>query len=146
MTTEVITQVEQWIYGTLTSSGSVTALVSTRVFEEAAPREVNGAAVTFPLVIFSHRPGNDMNTLNGYRVMTKIGYVIKVVGEGNTRGIRAVYQAVDAALLAGPFPTAVLGDGGIVLSCIRTQPIKYAESFEGKIYRHLGGYYEIEVQ
>ncbi len=128
----------QWLYSTLNGDTTLSGYV-TGVYSEVAP-----ADAMYPfVVIVTYTPGLDTSFNNAQRVLTNPLFIVKVIGA--TASLVALEQATDRvdALLHRQSNSAAG-----VLSCVREQPFSMAEfdPTENKHYRHLGGFYRLQVQ
>lgn len=132
-----VVRADAWLYGVLHGDATLLALVSD-VYADVAPE---GAA--FPLVVSSLVDAGDVLTINGIRILTEAVYQVKVVGQGPSYvSLEAAANRIDALLHKASGSVS----GGVIYSCVRIEPVRYAETSGGQAFRHLGGLYEIQVQ
>jgi hypothetical protein len=129
--------VDTWLYSVLHGDATLLAAV-TGIYADAAPPDA-----VFPFVVFALQAGADVGTVNGLRIMTRATYTVRVVTD--KPGFGAITAAADRidALLHRASATVT---GGAIISCVRVEPLRYTELAAGKMYRHLGGFYEIQAQ
>lgn len=127
-----------WIYDTLSSNATVAGLVSDRIYAGSAPQ---GAAL--PFVIFNHMGGVDLIGVGTARVWNNSLYQVKGVTPGRSHATgQQLANAIDAALHGHNGSTT----GGLVIGCVREQPIVYGQSDNGEEFRHAGGIYRIYAE
>lgn len=135
-----ITTVERWLRATLTGDLTLAALVGDRVFSTIAPRDA-----AHPLIVYSFQAGLDTIGVGTARIMSRPLFTIRVVApSGSFADLEDAARRVDE-LLHGALDRPVAGSG-LVLSCMREQPLALALMEEGTEYRQLGGIYRIDVQ
>jgi primosomal replication protein N len=111
-------------------------MVGDRIYSEVAPQ-----GVACPYIVFTHRTGRDTKAVNKKRLLTQANYVIKVVSSGQTySGITEIAEQMDT-ILEQARPVV---DGQRVIFT-REQPIGYAETSNGMLFRHLGGLYQVTI-
>lgn len=108
------------------------------VFADVAPPDAAA-----PFLVFSLADARDVAVVGDVRLIVDATYLVKAVGEGRSyAAIEPLALALDAALHGQRDETA----GGAVVRCSRTRPIRYAEHSAGVDYRHLGGYYRVQIK
>jgi len=130
--------IDKWLYSLLSTDATLLGAAPGGVHADAAPR-----GTAFPLVIIALQDATDGMSFNGTRILVRATYQVKVVGQG------ASYSALDTA--AGRIDALLHRasgsvSGGVIYSCVRVEPFRYREDLDGIEYRHLGGFYEIQVQ
>lgn len=128
---------ETWLYETLHGDATLMAAAS-GVFADLAP---SGQAL--PYVVFSFESGRDLLTVNGVRIWAEAQYAVKGIVEGRSFGALVAIAGRIDALLHRQCGTV---SGGIVVECLREEPLRYVEQAGGETYLHLGGLYRIRVQ
>lgn len=137
MSNEVV-YVDKWLYGVLSGDATLTGLVGARIHAYQAPE-----GTAFPFVLYSFQGGADVAVVGGIRIFNRGVYQVKAVGKGDTMGaLQSIADRIDT-LLQGASGSVT---GGIILACVREQPLAYAEIDNRIQYRHLGGLYRILVQ
>jgi hypothetical protein len=127
-----------WLYETITADAQMASLI-TGVYDTVAPPD---AALPFVVVSEAVTP-TDTNALPASRVLVTGEWMVRVTVEGlSWAPAAAAVQRIDQ-LLQGV--TAQQADGQI-LGCARVSTVKYAESSNGRHYRHLGGIYRVVVK
>jgi hypothetical protein len=128
---------EQWIYSKLSGDSTLNAAVGGRIFAHIAP-----ATATYPLVLFAALGARDVRTLGPARIMTHLTYKVVAINEGGGFGapLGTIADRIDAVLQAASGTVAA----GTVMACVREQPFEMVEvGGGGRIFRHLGGVYEL---
>ena len=126
---------ERFIATKLKASTALVAVVGTRIFSEIGP-----AKTPYPLVVFKWQGGQDVAVMKGVSLFLVEMYAVKAICNNNdVTSIEAAANAIQTALhnITGNIT------GGSVLMCQRQAPIKYTETVDGVIYRHLGATYRI---
>jgi hypothetical protein len=129
--------VDRWLYQTLHGDTTLMALIS-GVFADVAP-----PATVSPFLVYSLQDAIDVGTVNGLRIWTRATYQVRIVTDSESYGAIATAAGRVDTLLHRASGTVT---GGVVISCVRVEPFRYTELVSGKMYRHLGGFYEIQVQ
>lgn len=135
---------EQWLHGLLTGDdeeGGVNTLTGGRVYAYRAP-----GGAEYPLVIYGYQGGHDVRGVGATRIMASLVYQVKAIGRLSAVGfgaIEAIAERLDQ-LLQGASGSVV--DGGLVLSCVREEPIAYPEIDGPYVFSHLGGLYRLQVR
>ena len=140
MSTETVLA-ETWLYATLKANTTLTALIggssAPRIYSAVIPQ---GAAL--PAVVFQQMSGEDLLTLNAYRVWSDLVYLVKGIAQAGG------FVALD--VIAAQIDTALHRTSGTgVASCYRERPFSYVETDEagsGQQFRHLGGIYRIKAR
>lgn len=133
-----IVRADVWLHGKLSVDATLTAAVSTRIYSYLAP-----SGTTFPFVVYAFQGGADVSAIGAIRIMNSGLYQVKAVGQGNSMvAVEAIANRIDA-LLHGVTGTV---SGGVILACVREQPLAYVENSNGIRYNHLGGLYRIFIQ
>lgn len=137
MANEVVL-VDKWLASVLGADATLSGLVGSRIYSYLAP---NGSV--FPFIIYAYQGSIDVIAIGGIRIMNNGVYQVKSVGQSNSMVAQeAIANRIDT-LLHGKTGTVA---GGIVLACVREQPIAYVENLNGLRYNHLGGLYRTIVQ
>lgn len=129
--------IDSWLYQTLHGDAVLLGLISD-VYADVAP-----PPAVLPFLVYSLQDADDVITVNGLRIMTAATYQVRVVTDSESYGtIKTAVERADSLLHRSSGEAA----GGIVISCVREAPIRYTELVSGKLYRHLGGFYRLQVQ
>lgn len=122
------------IYNALAASGTLAALVGTRIFFQTIPQ---GAA--YPAVVFQRQSGRPHRTLSTY-VQDDL-FLVKGIATGTSSAtaVDEIAEAIDAALDDATLTIA----GHDHLSILRESDISYAEVDEGTLWRHRGGLFRL---
>jgi hypothetical protein len=131
-----LSAIETAILDTLGNDETLAGMVGDRIYSDLAPQ---GALC--PHVVFQYRAGRDTKGVNKKRLLTQANYAVKVVSSGQTyAGIAEIAERLDTVLeQAKPVVD------GQRLAFTREQPIGYAETANGLVFRHLGGLYQVTV-
>lgn len=133
-----LSDIDAWIYTTLTGDSALMAAAPAGVHAEVAPQGTRGTLVTFGFLGGADRP------LGTVRVSYAL-YLIRAIAE--SMSFAAVTAAADRidALMTVPLAGAVAGDVRIY-SVMRDQPHKRLDNSEGVPVVYLGGIYRIRTQ
>lgn len=137
-TQEVITGF-QWIYTTLTNDSLLTSLAPGGVKRSVAP-----PGTPVPFIIMGLQSGNDVLTMNAYRIMDDLVYIVKAVGPASMdMAVASAADRMDALLKLTSGTTA----DGAILACYRQSPLQYDDnSIAGETWMHNGGLYRLIIQ
>ena len=130
----------KWIYETLSGDATITGIMSTRIYRDAAPQ---GAIM--PCIVFQlQSPGNDLNGVGGRRIYNASQWTVKAIAQGGeySGNLNTLATRIDALL--HDKHSAVGSDGQVW--CVRLRPFQMPEIDNGIQYRHSGGVYEITAQ
>ena len=129
--------IDSWLYTTLHGDATLHALV-TGVFADVAPLQQ-----AYPFVVFGLQDAGDVLTVNGVRIMTAATYQVRVVTDAESySAITTAVERIDTLLHRASGSVS----GGVIISCVREEPLRYTELQGSKLYRHLGGLYQLQVQ
>lgn len=135
-----LSKTERWIRHVLANDATVTASVGTRIYHDVAPENA-----TYPLIVFNHQAGEDVNGVGTCRLMARNLYQVRLVARDDlTTADRAAADAMDAI-----FQTATKeiypGDSSIKFTGRRESPISTTETERDSTrrFRYLGGLYWI---
>ncbi len=126
---------DAWLYSQLSSDAFLSSLVSDRIYGQVAPRDAE-----YPLIVFQFQGGHDVSGVNATRIMTQEVYVVKAAAKSTSFEILKPIAARLDELLHGARGAT---PDGVILACVREQPIKLVEIEDGVQYRLLGGIYRI---
>lgn len=135
----------KWLRTTLAAETDVTDLVGTRIYDTEAPQ-----SPTYPFVVFSMQAAADRKRpgANG-RMMSRALWLVKAVTQGSAESgyaaADALYNAVDAALVATTGNLTISGQEYAIQSCFRTQPVRGMETEKSVRYCYVGGIYRVLV-
>jgi len=130
--------IDRWLLAVLSGDGTLTGLVSTRIYDTLAPQ-----GATMPYVVYQNQAGHDVRGVGPSRIMADVLYVVKAVCEGTSfTPVRAIADRIDT-LLQGASGSNV---DGTVLACVRESPFSMIETTDGKQYRWRGGVYRLWAQ
>jgi len=126
---------DAWLYSRLSGDGVLASLVGSRIFGQIAPRDAE-----YPLVVFQFQGGHDVGGVNATRIMTQEVYLVKAAAKSSSFDTLKPIAARCDELLHGARGATT---DGVILACVREQPIKLVEIEDGVQYRILGGIYRI---
>lgn len=133
-----IVYADQWLFAKLSGDATLTSLVGNRIKSYLAP-----AGTAFPYILYNWQGGTDVMVVGSYRVFNTGLYQVKAVGQGDSMSnIWPVAHRIDEVLHRASGTVT----GGIILACVREQPIAYVENSDGIRYNHLGGIYRVLCQ
>lgn len=129
--------IDSWLYTKLT--GDTTLMTTlTGVFADVAP-----FGQAFPYGIIALQDAEDVMGVNGVRILTAATYQVRIVTDATGfGGIKAAADRIDTLLHRASGSVT----GGVIISCVREAPLRYTELYQGKLYRHMGGLYRLQVQ
>lgn len=129
--------IDAWLYSTLAGDATLMALI-TGVFADVAPE---GQA--YPFLVFSLQDAGDVQTVNNVRLLVDATYQVRITTDAESFGaIKTAVERVDTLLHRASGTVT----GGVIYDCVRAEPLRYTELQQGRLYRHLGGLYRIQVQ
>lgn len=133
-----LARVEQWMYTTLAADATVNSIVGTRIYADEAPQ---GAA--FPLVLYAHIGNVDVLRTFGTGRVSKVIYIVRVVGQGSSAqgSLKTVADRFDTLLLTN----GVTLDG-VHFSTQHDQHTIRKDSENGIPLTYLGSYYLVFCQ
>jgi hypothetical protein len=136
---------DAFIYATLAGDTALAAIVGTRIYADVAPSLPTPP--TYPLVLFSLQSSRDVVGIGTYRAMTTPTYLVRVIGKGGGFGaIQAAADRIDALLTVRAVQSVTIGGVTFsILGSVRERPFQRSEEPEGILYRHLGGFYRLNV-
>jgi hypothetical protein len=128
----------EWFTTMLANDNALLELAPGGVHRSMAP-----PGTTPPWVIVAFQSGQDVLTMNAYRVMSNLLWQIKVVGPADLTSqlIAAAARIDDLIGLASGTAT-----GGLVLSCFRDSPLQLDELVNGVLWSNIGGLYRPYIQ
>lgn len=134
---------ERWLYNTLSLDATLSGLVNGFFTELIPDHIVEASRDNEKYVVWSLRNARDVRALSAILIMSRLTYQVQVVAASQSGTALSVIAARINQLLDGQSGTAT---GGTIVCCFREQPVGFIENWEGKVYRHLGGTYRIDVQ
>jgi hypothetical protein len=143
-----ITVGQRWIYNTLSTNSSITALVggalSPRIFPDYVPVAIAEFGAMLPAIVyFSYSIKDDTLAVGGIRVNSNIEFVVKaIVKSENSAVAEQIMSLVDTALHR---KSGVAAEGSVI-SCVRRLPLDFIEANPEVVYKHLGGVYALQIQ
>jgi hypothetical protein len=139
--TNELTLAETWIESTISGDPTMQALCGNpvRIFNDEVP--VN---TVYPFVVYSVQNNLDVVVINKARVMATASYLIKAIAVGNNWPPDLMSAAAQIDLLMNAILQPV--SGGIVHGSSRSSEYRLVEQVEGKLFRHMGGIYEMWLQ
>lgn len=130
----------QWLESTLSNDATLKSLAPGGVWRALAPP---GTAT--PFVVFGLQSGSDVVTMNGYRVMDDLLYMVKVAGPAsNTSAIAQAAERVDQ--LIGSPPTSGTVTGGAILASYGQTPLFIDEIVNGELWTNAGRLYRLIIE
>jgi hypothetical protein len=139
--TNELTLAEQWIETTLANDPTMKTLCGdpVRVFNDEVP--VN---TVYPFVVYSVHDNADVIVIGDARVMVTASYLIKAIAVGNNwpPDLMSSAARIDALMNGILQPVT----GGIVHGSRRSSEYRLVEQVEGKLFRHMGGIYQMWLQ
>jgi hypothetical protein len=136
-----LTIAEQWIEGTIRNDPIMQTLCGNpvRVYNDEVP--VN---TVYPFVVYSVHDNSDVVTINTARVMVAAAYLIKAIAVGPNWPTDLMSSAAQIDVLMNAILQPVTG--GIVHGSRRASEYRLVEQVEGKLFRHMGGIYQMWLQ
>lgn len=134
-----IPKIEAWILAQLAGDSGLTAIVSTRVWKDAAP--VN---TVFPYVVYTMRPGSFyVQGVGECRIQTRANYLIKMVTEGDPTDAQIVALTRFDEVIGAQSASEL---GGFLFSGRGIRPVNYTEPRPGTphFYNHAGSEFQID--
>jgi hypothetical protein len=132
---------EEWIETTIENDPVMQSLCGNpvRVFNEEVP--VN---TLYPFVVYSVHDNRDLIVIGDARVMATAAYLIKAIAVGPDWPSDLMSAAAQIDVLMNAILQPVTG--GIVHGSRRSSEYRLVEQVEGKLFRHMGGIYEMWLQ
>lgn len=128
----------EWFTSMLANDADLQTLAPGGVYRGLAPPGTQP-----PWVIVAYQAGQDVLTMNAYRVMSNLLWQVKVVGTADMTSqlITAAARIDDLIGLASGTAT-----GGLVLQCFRDSPLQLDELVNGVLWSNIGGLYRPYIQ
>ena len=133
-----VVSAEKWIYTVLANDATLVSKTD-GIYSALVP-----AGETYPLVLFGeNRTDNDLMALGARRIWSTMHYVVRAIDETKSYGgdLETIADRIDAVLHAASGTTTA----GTVWACVRTMPFRMVEQRDGRIFRHLGGIYQVRA-
>lgn len=128
-----------WLYDVLTTVPIAGVL---GVYEDAAPQGVTTATSVW-IEFEALAPGEDVDEVGKQRIWTEFAFRVSVCTRGrSTRGLQTIADEIDNRL----HRKSGTADGGLVISCTRSQEVAGKALAQGVEYRELGGVFNLIVQ
>jgi hypothetical protein len=130
---------------TVVSEVEVGRWLSGKVLEATALeawRDIIPIGADLPAVRYTPLVSRDVRTVDQQVPLTRIEYLVLVVGDGNLEDLAAAAELLDAGLHRATGSTSKV----LVLSCTRDRPYGMTESEQGRTIRHLGGFYVVQAR
>jgi hypothetical protein len=127
----------EWIYSVLANDAALHLLIGDRIYCDEAPQDA-----AYPFVVYSHQGGGDVQGNAGRLLFVTEMVQVKAVGKDSYAPLGPIYDRVHA-LLHRQAGTVTNGE---VVSCLREYPVKYSETDNGVMYRHMGGVYSVQTK
>lgn len=145
---------ESWIFQVLAADPALDALFTAQGATDAEARVWPGLAPSGtpePYIISAFQGGRDVNALGSglARIFSRPQYQVVAMGPSVTAGKLSPFAARIDRLLHGKSGTVLADDltvVGRILSCVRVRPFSLPENVDGRLYRRLGGLYELQIQ
>lgn len=136
--------VDAWIPEALsTVSGALDVIsdgLSTRIYPDVAPDDAK-----YPFIVFQCQDDPaDVRGVGTVTVMAETLYLVKVVAPASYPTLGSILAICHTAMTNSTGASPVIG--GTVLSSVKDRSMSLTETVKGKLLRHLGGLYRIQVQ
>lgn len=130
-----IVRVDEWLYSILHGDPALANL--------PVASYVAKAGMTLPRIQFNFQGGSDVGAVGAIRIMLTGLWQIKAIVQADSFApAKPIADRIDTLLHGAAGAVA----DGVILGCVREQPIAYVEVDNGLQYRHLGGLYRVYVQ
>lgn len=137
--------VDTWLYATLSGDETLQSALGIADGTEFVFDQLGGPDSAFPVVVFEMQSRTeDWVTVNGTRILVTALYLVRAVDQTDSFATK-LWSADDRIDVLLQRQTGS-NDYGAILSCVREKPFKLIEVDNGIQYRHLGGFYRIQVQ
>lgn len=132
---------KKYLFATLTGAAAVTALVSTRIYDSAAPQDA-----VLPYVVYSLNSGRDLVASAAHRLTTALRFSVLAWGEGGSYSPEdAIASAVDDALDQTSGTATVGAQAYTILSCYREETLCFARLDAGRRIQASVGVFQVLV-
>lgn len=132
----------RYIYGKLSSSSAITAIVGSRIYEGVAPQ-----GTVAPWIVYASLAPMDTYAVGANRVMTRDQWLVRAVAQTSSFGgdIGTLADAIEAALHSTDGTQGAV-TGGYTVECYRLMPHRTIQVDSGVQWRYKGGIYRISTQ
>lgn len=135
-----------YILTTLTADGTLSGIVSARIFADFAPQQTQGGQQVYPCVIFSEQSSlPDSMGAGAVRLLAKPLFFVRVIGRGGYGDISDAADRIDALLHQGGATVTISGTDYFIQS-FRVRPFQRSEPDDGVRYSTRGGFYRLLIQ
>lgn len=122
--------VDRWLYSTITGDATLGPLVGTRVYVDIAPQ-----SASYPLIILIPPALDQTVRPAGPGIVMHTGqWAVKAVGPDTFEALEAIVRRLHEILHSASGSVS----SGTVIGAVVEGRIRYTETVEGQIYRHLG--------
>lgn len=122
--------VDRWLFARITGDATLAPLVGMRVYVDIAPQ-----TATYPLVILIPPPQDTTVRPAGPAIVMHVGqWAVKAVGPDTFEALEAIVKRLHEILHSAGGSVS----SGTVIGAVVEGRIRYTETVEGQIYRHLG--------
>lgn len=131
-----ILRADEWLYNRLHGDSTLAGMAAIVGYlaKDGTP---------FPRVTFNFQGGADASAIGAIRIMLSGLWQVKATVQSTSYApAKPIADRIDALLHGAE---GSVGDG-LILGCVREQPIAYVETDSGLQYRHIGGLYRIIIQ
>lgn len=130
-----------WIYTLLSGDAQLTSLAPGGIWRSMAPDKT-----AMPFVTFNWQSGQDITSMNEFRLMVNGLLQIRATGEAaNTDAVIQAAARIDALL--GDPPASGTVTGGLILASWRESAVSLDELLpSGVLLHHEGGLYRMQLQ
>jgi hypothetical protein len=134
--------VDTWVNGQLAADAALLALLplgASSIFNQIPP-----AGTLPPYVVFNSMPAPDLLTNGNIRVMATYNCSVQIVIFDPDSG--KPYADGAAALFDADMFTQGVSQNGYWITCHRTKGINLAPNMRDRLYRYVGGIYEVKLR
>lgn len=122
--------VDRWLFAKITGDATLAPLVGTRVYVDIAPQ-----SAAYPLIVLIPPPQDTTVRPAGPGIVMHVGqWAVKAVGPDTFEGLEAIVKRLHEILHSAGGSVS----SGTVIGAVVEGRIRYTETVEGQIYRHLG--------
>lgn len=134
--------VDTWVYSTLAADGTLIAMLpggAGSIYNQIPP-----AGITPPYIIFNAMPTPDLLTNGCVRIMATYHCSAQIVIFDPDSG--KPFAETAAALMDTDLFSRGMSQNGYWIDCHRTKGINLAPNLRDRLYRYVGGVYEINLR